>query len=48
VVAKIEDGRETEFQRLDDTWTLYQKPAEFNAYVGKVIKQYMGEGEVKE
>jgi len=48
VVAKIEDGRETEFQRLDDTWTLYQKPAEFNAYVGKLIKLYMGEGEVKE
>ncbi len=48
VVAKIEDGRETAFQRLDDTWTLYQKPTEFNAYVGKVIKQYLKKGEVEQ
>lgn len=45
VVAKVEAGRETAFQRLDDTWTRYQNPADFNTYVGKAIRQYLGNGE---
>jgi len=41
VVANVEDGRETDFQRLDDVWTRYQNPSDFNQYVGSAIKKYL-------
>jgi NDP-sugar pyrophosphorylase family protein len=41
VVANVEDGRETNFQRLDDVWTRYQDPLDFNEYVGSAIKKYL-------
>ena len=43
VVANVEDGRETAFQRLDDVWTRYQAPSDFNEYVGSAIKKYLEE-----
>ncbi|NLF17267.1 MAG: hypothetical protein GX595_08415, partial [Lentisphaerae bacterium] len=33
VVARRAGGKEAEFQRLDEVWTLVDKPAEFKAYV---------------
>lgn len=41
VVARIEDGRETGFQRLDGVWTLSDKPAAFADYVAKAIRKYL-------
>lgn len=43
VVAKVENGRETGFQRLDDVWTRYQNPEDFNAYVGAAIRKSLGD-----
>lgn len=41
VVVNIEGGQEKGFQRLDDVWTRYQDPADFNAYVGAAIRKYL-------
>jgi hypothetical protein len=41
VVAKRVDGKETEFQRLNDVWTLVDKPTEFREYIAAAIKQYL-------
>jgi hypothetical protein len=46
VVANVEDGQETGFQRLDDVWTRYENPSDFNQYVGSAINKYL-EGEKK-
>jgi hypothetical protein len=43
VVAKIRDGRQKAFQRLDDIWTRYQDPAAFDQYVGGAIRGYLAE-----
>lgn len=43
VVANLQGGKETEFQRLDDVWTRYQDPADFNEYVGSAIRKYLAE-----
>lgn len=43
VVAKIKAGKIVAHQRLDKVWTLYQKPAEFNAYLSKAIQTYLRE-----
>lgn len=43
VVVNIQDGQEKEFQRLDDVWTRYQDPADFNGYVGAAIRNYLTE-----
>lgn len=42
VVAQIEDGKETGFERLDDVWTRYQNPSDFNDYVGAAIRKSLG------
>lgn len=44
VVANMQGGKESEFQRLDDVWTRYQDPADFNGYVGAAIRKYLKEG----
>jgi hypothetical protein len=44
VVANMQGGKEREFQRLDDVWTRYQDPADFNEYVGTAIRKYLKEG----
>ncbi len=41
VVVKIEDGRETAFQRLDDVWTLVDKPAAFADYMAAAVRNYL-------
>jgi len=41
VVVRIEDGRETGFQRLDEVWTLADKPAAFADYVANAIRKYL-------
>ncbi len=43
VVAKIEDGRETGYRRLDDVWTLGDQPDKFAEYVGGAIRDYLQE-----
>ena len=41
VVVNIQGGKETGFQRLDDVWTRYEDPADFNEYVGAAIRKYL-------
>ena len=41
VVARIQGGKEIDFQRLDDVWTRYEDPADFNEYVGAAIRKYL-------
>lgn len=41
VVAKEKDGNIIEYKRLDEVWTLLDKPAEFNAYVSKAIQSFL-------
>ena len=43
VVANIKDGKIIAYQRLDKVWELFQKPADFNAYVNKAIQVYLKE-----
>jgi hypothetical protein len=43
VVAQQVKGKETEFQRLDEVWTLIDKPAEFKAYIAGAIRKYAGD-----
>ena len=43
VVVNIQGDKETDFQRLDDVWTRYQDPADFNGYVGAAIRKYLTE-----
>ncbi|OGV75474.1 MAG: hypothetical protein A3K19_29270 [Lentisphaerae bacterium RIFOXYB12_FULL_65_16] len=41
VVARERDGKDVEFQRLDNVWTLFEKPAEFNDYIASAIRKYL-------
>ena len=41
VVARIQGGKEIDFQRLDDVWTRYEDPTDFNEYVGAAIRKYL-------
>ena len=41
VVARVEAGQITSYQRLDKVWTLFGKPAEFNAYISDAIQTYL-------
>jgi hypothetical protein len=41
VVARQVNGNEAEFQRLDDVWTLVDKPAEFKEYIAGAIRKYL-------
>jgi hypothetical protein len=43
VVVQVRDGKEAAYQRLDDVWTRYQNPSDFNHYVGSAIKKYLEE-----
>jgi hypothetical protein len=43
VVTLIRQGKEQDFQRLDDIWTLYEDPAAFKQYVGDAIQSYVQE-----
>lgn len=41
VVARRAGGKEAEFQRLDEVWTLVDKPAEFKDYIARAIRRYV-------
>ncbi len=41
VVANRVNGKETEFQRLDEVWTLVDKPTEFREYIAGAIRKYV-------
>lgn len=43
VVVDIKDGVEKGFKRLDDVWTLYDRPEAFTAYVGGAIREFLRE-----
>ena len=47
VVATRSGGKETGFQRLDEVWTRFKDPADFNAYVGEAIRKGLGRGAVE-
>ena len=41
VVAQIEKGRVTGYQRLDEVWTLMKEPDAFNKYIGDAVNSYL-------
>ena len=41
VVARRAGGKEAEFQRLDEVWTLVDKPTEFKEYIAGAIRKYV-------
>lgn len=43
VVVKMENGQETDFQRLDEVWTLSEQPTAFADYLSKAIRKYLNE-----
>jgi hypothetical protein len=44
VVTRQHERSEVAFQRLDDVWTLLNDTAEFNRYVGDVLRGYLADG----
>jgi hypothetical protein len=45
VVAQMDKSRIVGFKRLDEVWTLMQKPAAFNQYISAAINSYLtGQG----
>jgi len=47
VVAKERDGKIIDFRRLDEVWTLWDKPKEFNSYISKAINSFLFENNKK-
>ncbi len=43
VVVHLENGKEKDFKRLDEVWTLHDQPAAFADYVGKAIRGFLKE-----
>ena len=37
VVALIDEGKVIDFKRLDEVWTLMQKPDQFNSYISDAV-----------
>ena len=44
VVSREEGGTETGFRRLDEVWTLWEKPSAFNDCLRTAIREYLPEG----
>ena len=44
VLVKVEGGKEVRFRKLDEVWTLVEKPREFSAYVAGEISSFLGRG----
>lgn len=44
VVAKVVNGQETEYRRLDDVWTLMKDPPAFEEYVASAIRELLPQG----
>lgn len=43
IVAKIANGKDIEFEMLQDVWTLYSEPSKFNEYLSSAIRSYLEE-----
>ncbi len=43
VVALVEEGEIVDFKRLDEVWTLMQKPDRFNQYISDPINLFLGQ-----
>jgi hypothetical protein len=41
VIADVRDGVEADFRRLDDVWTLSDRPDAFAEYVAGAIRAYL-------
>ena len=41
VVARVEEGRIADFKRLDEVWTLMQKPDRFNQYISDAVNLFL-------
>ena len=41
VVAMEKDGKTVEYKRLDEVWTLIEKPKDFNQYISSAITNYL-------
>lgn len=41
VLRQINQGQETQYQRLDKIWELFQDPPAFKAYLGDTIRSYL-------
>jgi hypothetical protein len=45
VVVDIENGKEKDFKRLDEVWTLHDEPKAFSEYVGGAIRGFLEEAQ---
>jgi len=43
VVARVEEGEIVDFKRLDEVWTLMQKPDRFNQYISDAVNLFLGQ-----
>ena len=42
VVARVKEGGIVDFKRLDEVWTLMQKPDRFNQYISNAVNLFLG------
>lgn len=42
VVAQVKNGAVVDYKRLDEVWTLLNKPEEFDKCIGDVVNEYLG------
>ncbi|MCF7975369.1 MAG: nitrophenyl compound nitroreductase subunit ArsF family protein [Phycisphaerae bacterium] len=43
VLRQIQQGQETQYQRLDKVWELYEDAPAFKQYLGDAIRSYLGD-----
>ncbi len=43
IIVRSAEGKEVDVAKLDEVWSLKNKPEEFNAYVGNAIAKYLAE-----
>jgi len=43
VVVKVRDGKEIAWQRLDEVWTLHERPEAFAEYIAGAVSTYLAE-----
>lgn len=41
VVAEVEEGKITNFERLDEVWTLMKDPVRFNQYISDSVRNFL-------
>ena len=47
VVAIEKNGKIIDFKRLDEVWTLMERPEKFNSYISRTIKDYLNKENLK-